>query len=394
MSQIVLPLHFWPSMGATILFVALVLLLNWLQARAARKIQVWRRVKKEGLAAKAHAILEADRIASRLSTALTVAKWLILAIAFIRYISFVLELYKETESAGHWIVDVVLFPFKRIFDDFIAYIPNVFNLIAIIIVARYLLTLLHRIFREVGAGRMRFSGFYPEWAEPTYKLLRFFLLAIALVAMYPYLPGAQSPAFDKITVFLGILISLGSSSVVSNIVSGTMLTYMRALQPGDRVRIGEAFGDVVEKTMLVTKVRTIKNEVVTIPNALLLNTQIVNYSTLAATEGLILHVSITIGYDTPWPEVHKALLEAARRTPLVLADPQPFILQRSLNDYNVAYELNAYTREANRGVFILSDLTQNIQDSFDQAGLEILSPMYNTIRQSAPGDTIEKRPPA
>jgi len=126
------------------------------------------------------------------------------------------------------------------------------------------------------------------------------------------------------TVFLGILISLGSSSVVSNIVSGTMLTYMRALQPGDRVRIGEAFGDVLEKTMLVSKVRTIMNEVVTIPNSLLLNTQIVNYSTLAAIEGLILYVSITIGYDTPWPDVHKALLEAARRTQLVLADPQPF----------------------------------------------------------------------
>jgi small-conductance mechanosensitive channel len=376
------------------LFVALVFLLNWLQAKANHKIQVWRRLKKEGLAAKADQIVSADRIASRLSTGLTLVKWILIAITFIRYVSFVLELFKETESAGHWIVDVVLAPFKRIFDDFIGYIPNVFNLFAIIVVARYLLTLFHRVFRELGAGRMSIAGFYPEWAEPTYKLVRFFVLALALVAIYPYLPGAQSPAFEKITVFLGILISLGSSSLVSNVVSGTILTYMRALQPGDRVKIGEAFGDVIEKTMLVTRVRTIKNEVVTIPNSLLLNSQIVNYSTLAASEGLILHVSITIGYDVPWPQVHKALLDAARRTPLVLADPAPFILQRALNDFNVAYELNAYTREANRGVFILSDLTQNIQDSFDEAGLEILSPMYNTIRQSAAGDTIQKISPA
>jgi len=331
-----------------------------------------------------------ERLAARLCNAIALLRWGLLLIVFIRYVSYVLELYQETASAGHWIVNVVLAPFKKIFDDIVAYVPNLFNLVAIVLVSRYLLVLLHRMFREVGAGRMRIKGFHTEWAEPTYKLLRFLVLALSLVAIYPYLPGSASPAFEKITVFLGILLSLGSSSVVSNIVSGFVLTYMRALQPGDRVKIGEAFGDVIEKTMLVTKVKTIKNEVVSIPNSLLLNSQIVNYSTLAAGEGLILYVTLTIGYDVPWPRVHEALLEAAQRTPRLLADPKPFVLQRALKDFNVAYELNVYTREANQGVNILSDLTQRIQDTFEEAGIEILSPMYNTIRQSNAGDTLEQ----
>ncbi|WP_051670483.1 mechanosensitive ion channel family protein [Bryobacter aggregatus] len=388
----ILPNNYWQTLGATTLIVALIALLLWLRKLVARKLDAWRHTSKEGLAATASRILPADRVAARLHILLNAICTAIGVVAFIRYLSYVLELYKETQEAGHWIVEVVLLPFKRIFDDFIAYIPNLFNALAIIIVTRYLLAIVHRIFREVGSGRIVISGFYPDWADPTYKLIRFLAMALALVGIFPYLPGSSSPAFQTISVFLGVLLSLGSSSVVSNLVSGTILTYMRALRIGDRVKIGDTSGDVIERTMLVTRVKTIKNEVVTIPNAILLTTHITNYSTLAQAEGLIIHTEVTIGYDVPWPDVHQALLEAARRTPHLLSDPSPFILQTALNDFNVSYELNAYTREANRIVAIRSELYRHIQDTFDDAQIEIMSPIYNSIRQSTHDDTVGFRP--
>jgi small-conductance mechanosensitive channel len=220
--------------------------------------------------------------------------------------------------------------------------------------------------------------------------VRFAIFVLALVAIFPYLPGSSSPAFQTISVFLGVVFSLGSSSLVANTVSGTILTYMRALRVGDRVKIQDSYGDVIERTLLVTRIRTVQNEIVTIPNSVLLNGQIINYSTMAEEGRLILRSSVTIGYDAPWPKVHAALLEAARRTPLALADPAPFVLQTALNDYNVAYVLNIHVRDAAWTQFILSDLNQRIQDTFAEANIEILSPMYNTIRQSRAGDTIPK----
>jgi small-conductance mechanosensitive channel len=253
-----------------------------------------------------------------------------------------------------------------------------------------LLVLVHKLFLAIETGAIKIKGFYADWAEPTYKLVRFLIFALALVAVFPYLPGSKSPAFQTVGVFLGVVFSLGSSSVVANALSGVILTYMRALKVGDRVKIGETFGDVVERTLLVTRVQTIFNEVVTVPNSVLLNGQIVNYSTMAEQGRLILRANVTIGYDAPWPRVHEALLEAARRTPLVLSDPKPYILQTALNDYNVGYELNAFVREAQRSHFIQSDLHQFIQETFDEAGIEILSPMYNTVRQSVANDTLQQ----
>lgn len=384
-----IPQNYWLSAGATILFVALVYLVHRLYRFAQRKVEIWRRVRKEGLAATAAQLISVDKLASRLALTLSLLRWVAIALLFIRYSSFLLEQFQETAAAGHWIVDVVLMPFKRIYDSFVAYIPDLFQLVAVIITTRYLLVLVHKLFMAVESGAIKIKGFYPDWAEPTYKLVRFFIFALALVAIFPYLPGSSSPAFQTVGVFLGVVFSLGSSSVVANALSGVILTYMRALKVGDRVKIGETFGDVVERTLLVTRVQTIFNEVVTVPNNVLLNGQIVNYSTMAEQGRLILRADVTIGYDAPWPQVHEALLEAARRTPLVLSDPQPYILQTALNDYNVGYELNAFVREAQRSHFIQSDLHQNIQETFNEAGIEILSPMYNTVRQSVTGDSLK-----
>ncbi len=388
-----LPEHFWQTLGATGLLVALIYLVHRGHARLQRQIEIWRRVKKEGLAAQAAKVVSIDRLANRLAGGLSAARWVLLAALFVRFVGFELRQFPDTRAWGDWVVNVVLMPFKAIYDSFVDYIPSGFQLLAVVITTRYLLLLVHRVFLAMEAGSLKIDGFYPEWAEPTYKVARFLILAMALVAVFPYLPGSSSPAFQTVSVFVGVVFSLGSTSVVANTVGGIVLTYMRALRVGDRVKIREVTGDVVERTLLAVKLRTVQNEIVTIPNGMLQTSTILNYSARAAEGQLILRANVTIGYDAPWPRVHEALRAAAERTPQVLTEPAPFVLQTALNDYNVAYSLNVYTAEAQRIQFILSDLHQNIQETFDEAGIEILSPMYNTIRQSMANDTLEARPP-
>lgn len=206
------------------------------------------------------------------------------------------------------------------------------------------------------------------------------VLALTLISIFPYIPGSQSAAFQGVSVFIGVLFSLGSSSTVSNIVAGIAITYTRAFSMGDRVKIGEHIGDIIEKTLLVTRIRTIKNVDIIIPNSSLLNGSITNYSTGVGATGLILHSTITIGYDVPWRIVHELLIKAAYATPDILVDPKPFVFQTSLDDFYVSYQINAYTQKPNSMARIYSDLHKNIQDSFNDANVEIMSPHYTAIR--------------
>lgn len=229
-------------------------------------------------------------------------------------------------------------------------------------------------------GGITFPGFYHEWADPTYRIVRFLVIAFAAIAIFPYIPGSTSAAFQGVSVFLGVLLSLGSAGAVSNTVAGVIITYMRPFQIGDRVKIADTFGDVMEKTLLVTRVRTIKNVLITIPNSMVLGSHLVNYSSSAKDPGLILPTSVTIGYDAPWKTVHELLISAARATTHILGKPEPFVLQTSLDDFYVTYELNAYTRQPNLMASIYAELHQNIQNKFNEAGVEIMSPHYAQIR--------------
>lgn len=263
----------------------------------------------------------------------------------------------------------------------VGYLPKLFGLILIVIVTRYTLKLLQFFHEGIRSKRIKIAGLHPELTEPTFQLLRFMILALALVAAYPFLPGSDSPVFRGITIFVGFLLSLGSTSLVTNIVSGIVLTYTRGMRIGDRVKIGGTVGDVLERTLLVTRIRTIKNVVVTIPNGMVLNNEIVNYNAPMLEEGLILNTTVTIGYDVPWRKVHELLIQAALATRDILSDPKPFVLQTSLDDYYVSYELNAYTHAPERMVMIYSELHQNIQDWFNEAGVEIMSPGYTAYRE-------------
>jgi small-conductance mechanosensitive channel len=215
------------------------------------------------------------------------------------------------------------------------------------------------------------------------------VFALVLVIIFPYLPGAKSPAFQGISIFAGILLSIGSSSAVANVIAGAILTYMRALSVGDWVKIGDVVGEVEEKSLLVTRILTQKQETITIPNATVMNGSVMNFTREAKITGVIFHTTVTIGYDAPWRKVHELLLKAALDTKDVLHEPAPFVLQNALNDFYVAYELNAYTGVPRNMQFIYSDLHQNIQDRFNAAGVEICSPHFSALRD---GNTVAMPP--
>jgi small-conductance mechanosensitive channel len=242
---------------------------------------------------------------------------------------------------------------------------------------------LNFIKNEIENENLKLSGFYPDWANPTFQILRVLLLAFMFVLIFPYLPGSDSPIFQGVSVFLGFLFTFGSAGSLSNIVAGIVLTYMRQFKLGDRVKIGEVVGIVIEKSLLVTRIKTVKNEIVSIPNSTVMNNYTINYSNEAENgDGLILHSTVTIGYDVNWKLMHETLIKAAKMTESIELNPEPFVLQLSLDDFYVSYQINAYTKKPNIQAKIYSDLHQNIQDCCNQANIEILSPHFRENRNS------------
>jgi small-conductance mechanosensitive channel len=306
--------------------------------------------------------------------------WIFILALVQAYGTLVLRFFPATKYTSYQITNWLFSELARFGKVVIAYIPNLILVVFICLATSYLFKLNEYIFGEIRDQKLAIRGFYPDWAEPTAKLVRVLIMAAGAIVAFPYLPGSDSPAFKGISVFLGVLLSLGSTSAVAHGVAGTILTYMRAFQVGDFVRIGNDVGEVVEKTLLVTRIHTQKNEIVTIPNGTVLGGVVVNYSGEARNQGVIFHTTVTIGYNAPWRQVHELLISAALATDDVLHDPLPFVLQTALNDFYVAYELNAYTAEPKNMQNIYSVLHQNIQDKFNEAGVEINSPHYTSLR--------------
>ncbi len=306
------------------------------------------------------------------------------------------SIFPQTKSLAYQLFFYLWNPVKSIFYGILAYIPNLFTIFVICLAIKYLVRLFRYLAGEVQSERLKLNGFYPDWAMPTFHIIRFLLYAFMVAMIYPYLPGADSGVFQGISVFVGLIVSLGSSTVIGNIIAGLVITYMRPFKPGDRIRLNETTGNVVEKTPLVTRIRTPKNEVVTIPNSFIMSSHTVNFSQSAREYGLIIHSEVSIGYDIPWRLVNKLLTEAALNTPGVVDDPRPFVLSTSLNDWYPVYQVNAYIKDADRLAQIYSDLHQNIQDRFNAEGIEIMSPHYMAVRDgnasTLPKDDLSGRP--
>ncbi len=309
-----------------------------------------------------------------------VARIMTLGFIFLTYLPFMFSFFPWTEDLVHKFYGYLARPIKFVFFGFIDFLPNLIFILVIIFVTRYVIRVLRDIVEDIEAEKFIIKGFPKDWANTTQKIIGLLIWAFALVLIYPHLPGSTSPAFRGVSIFIGALVSFGSTSAVANIVAGVVITYMRPYQIGDRVRIQDTIGDVVEKTLLVTRIRTIKNEDVTIPNANIIINHLVNYSANVEKNGLLLHTSITIGYDVSWELVEKLLIEAALKSIHIEPEPKPFVLQTSLDDNYVAYEINAYSKEAKKMALIYSDIHKNILDVFNEEGVEILSPQYIAAR--------------
>ncbi len=312
-------------------------------------------------------------------------RWLFILALIQVYLTVTLSFFPSTRDISVAAAGWVFSQLATLARSGVDYLPNLFVIAAIVLVFYYLMRLVRVVFGEIRKGDLQIKGFYADWAQPTEKLVRMLIFVLAAIVAFPYLPGAKSPAFQGISIFVGVLLSLGSSSAVANAIAGVILTYMRSFLVGDWVQIGDITGEVVEKTLLVTRVLTPKAEIITIPNATVMGGSVKNYSVEGKKAGVIFHTTVTIGYDAPWRTVHHLLLEAALATQHVLRHPAPFVLQSSLEDFYVTYELNAYTSVPHQMLTIFSELHQNIQDRFNEAGVEICSPHFSSLRD---GNTI------
>ncbi|HUJ18008.1 MAG TPA: mechanosensitive ion channel family protein [Nitrospirota bacterium] len=364
------------ALGATLGLIALVLLIDRAFRRLIAAVEVRFTARIRELQAISHDIVRTEWIWGMIRGSLKAVRVILILLAVFFYISLVLSLFPWTRTYATLFLDLVLAPLGSIGTAVLEYLPKLVFLIILFFVARYALNLLRAFFLGVERGTIRFSRFDAEWAIPTYKIVRLAVFAFTVVVAYPYIPGSESPAFKGLSLFLGVIVSLGSSSAISNIVAGYMLTYRRAYKLGDRVRIGEVIGDVAEIRLQVTHLHTVKNEEIIVPNSTILNSHVVNYSSLARTRGLILHTTVGIGYETSWRQVDAMLRIAADRTAGLLKEPAPFVLQTSLGDFCVTYELNAYSNDAHGMAALYSEMHRNILDVFNEYGVQIMTPAY------------------
>lgn len=370
--------------ATTISTIVLILFLRGLFLLASKlliQIQARREAETLGLHIRSFPLLGAGATSYLLSNLVRIVRTVLILVALYLYVPFVLSLFPATEALGDSLLQDIAFRVNALVQAFVAYLPNLAMLAVIAAIAYYVVKFAQQVIAELGRPGA-YPWFYEEWIQPTNRLAMFLIAAIALVMAGPYMPGFGSPAFQGVSIFVGALLTLGSSSAVSNALAGLILIYTRAFQLGDFIRIDDTVGNVQDKSLFVTRVVTPKQETVTIPNASVLNNNVINYSAICreCNGQLLLYTTITLGYDVPWRQVHEVLIEAAKATTHIEAEPNPFVLQTDLNDFNVSYQLNAYTAIPEKMPRIYSELHQNIQDKCNEADIEILSPHFSALR--------------
>jgi small-conductance mechanosensitive channel len=325
-------------------------------------------------------LLTAKQIINLILFGIRILKYILTAIQLIITVPIVFSLFPNTQDLASRLFGYILTPFKNIVIGAISYVPNLITIGVILIVTRYVLRGLKFFAVQIERERLVIPGFYADWANPTFNILRVLLYAFTVAIIYPYLPGSDSKIFQGVSVLVGIIFSLGSSTAIGNLVAGLVITYMRPFKIGDRIKINEVNGFVVEKTLIVIRLKTHKNEYVTFPNMMILSSSIINYHTSSDEdeEGLILNTTITFGYGTPWQKIHEILINAALATSHVQKSPKPFVLQTAMDDFYANYQINCYTKEVDMVPRIYSELHQNIQNGFREAGLDMTAPHFRT----------------
>jgi len=325
-------------------------------------------------------ILSADEVAAILNRTFLGFSWFFRLWILFSFANTTLGLFEWTREGSEAMAGFVAGIVGGMWSSFIDYLPDLVTALIIIGFSYLIIKLFKQVFEGVGRRRIKVPGFYPEWSKTSFNLLRLMIIAMTVVVVFPYLPGSDSPAFQGVSIFFGVLLSLGSSTAVANVVAGIVITYTRAFRVGDFVQISGTEGKIVERTAFVTRIQTPKNVDVSLPNSQIMSDKVINYSTQARQAGIRLHTGVTIGYDVPWPRVQELLISAAQATEHIEQDPAPFVLQTSLDDNYVAYELNATTKRVSLRPQVYSELHANILDAFHTAGVEITSPHYRAIR--------------
>lgn len=374
------------AVGWTIGFLAMTFGFRWMRKRlsGAAERAVVRRVSEVEEATRS--IVRGQAVGRLARFAVNVAMWVFYLICFYYYLSFVLLSFAESRPIAELLLRYVSQPLIDIIWGFVGYTPDLITLLIIAIITRYLIRGLRIFMDNLEAGSFDFQGFEPHWIAPTYNIVRVIIILIAVVFAYPHIPGSDSRAFQGLTILAGIMVSLGSNTVVSNIMAGLFVIYRRSTNIGDRVKVGDIVGDVVEIKLMETLLRSVKNEMISIPNAQLLNSEVVNYSRTIDGRGLVVHTTVGIGYEEPQEKIEAMLIEAARRTDRLKETPAPFVLWTALGDYAINYEINAFTTRGVRLPLILSDLHRNIVDVFNENNVQIMTPSYE-------GDPLEAKIP-
>jgi small-conductance mechanosensitive channel len=363
-------------------FQALLIWLIWyLFKRLNIKIENSGSEKIKPLTIKNLRVLTSRQIINAIQFLMKILKYVITIFQLFITVPIVFSLFPATKNLASTIFGYILTPVKNIVLGVIRYIPNLFTIVIIIIVTRYVLKGLKFFASRISRGKLVLPGFYADWADPTYKILQVLLWAFTVAIVYPYLPGSESRVFQGVSVFVGVIFSLGSSSAIGNLVAGLVITYMRPFKAGDRVMIKDITGFVVEKNLMVVRLKTHKNEYVTFPNMMILGSNIINYNTSMDEdeEGLIIYAEITFGYSTPWQTIHDILISAALATDFVQKRPKPFVLQTKMDDFYARYQINCYTKEIQKIPSIYTALYENIQNGFREAGIDMTAAHYRVI---------------
>jgi len=369
-----------------------------LQQHLSRLIRAGRSPLLQGLRLAGNTVLDAGQEGAILQRLLLLAHWLLLLLASYLLIPALLGFFPPTQLIAEGLRAHLRGVIARLAEGAISAIPNLLVIALILVLTRLLMRACLDWFRAIERGQLQISGFYREWARPTGRLVAATVLLAGLVVAFPYIPGSSSRAFQGAGLFVGLLAALGSSAVATNVISGVMLIYTRAFQEGDRVEINGVTGVVQDRNLLVTRIQTPRNELVSLPNASVISSPILNFS-FARRETLppvAIATTITIGYDVPWRRVHALMLAAARAVPGIATDPGPQVLQTALNDFHISYELNAGLSEVGRYRETLSELLASLQDRFAEAGVEILSPAYQANREASASTVppLQDPPPA
>lgn len=363
----------------------LIRLTNWGFRKAKNRISGLQDTILKPISFQNYEILNTEKQVALLIFASNLFRYALIGIQLLISVPIVFSIFPSTKGFAMVLLGYIMAPIEKIFTGIINYIPNLITIIIIWYAIRSLVKLIHYIAKEVESGKLKLGSFFPEWAMPTYNIVRILLYAFMIAMIYNYLPGSDTGVFQGISVFIGLIISLGSSTMIANLMAGLVITFMRPFKVGDRIKLNDTTGDIIEKTPLVTRVKTPKNEIVTIPNSFVMSSMTTNYSSSANEYGLIIHTDVTFGYEVPWEQVHQLMIESALDTDLILKDPKPFVLQTKLDDWYVVYQINAYTRNPECMAKIYSDLHQNIQDKFHAAGIEVMSPHFMGVRNT---DTV------